>query len=1045
MSITETEILRSIVPKAKVDSITFENSSEGADKLDITINYSIFDIVGRDLVGQWFNNKDYEKYFLINETFIWRYSDNPASQNIIFRTRKTSELTADSETNIESAEGSEIKKFNFTTKKTIDLGSRSLFAMKFRIRTKFDIESLEQDLDIDLFNIFDNRNSSSSDYDGDGQMDKLANIEEVVIMNNGLTFYPVRDFRIKSASKRNLIQDTRVISEYQQRIDEQMVQIEKQKEINNEYLSDLWITRSSRGVSRFLFIFDPSSYFLNNSNFRNFYKKMSNFDKREVIRLLEIPSLKILRKRVLKTEPSSEVIPYSDRSTERVVVETAKKKNSSIFSQVSTDFGRIRQIDISNSGVSHDLGISSPSVQNINQLPGSFSSSDLYFLTGDDAEVAFLGEGDYAYGVSITIADNIRDFLIEKVKYLRDCVSYLNGVVESIYGSNNYDAVNNVYLVDGPSEILEENIYLKMKEVIEKYYKALSLFGPEDINSSVISNFLSIFSEESEQPLDPESIKILSESIQILIDSALSSMGESEITAFKEFAVGQGPSDSKNIPRDYVTIERYYERPENIFSSVVNKRCYFDYLSNFSENIDPNILAEINSLSADQDLIGLRVIDGVQFDRRMETELSRYFSSAEGSLPRTNSFQDPGVSITGIGSEYILPAGIDLGQGVLEILDNLAELYTPKEGTFSETQEHILMASHNVTLNTSPANESPRTLLYVHEGLDDFAIFQSFPPPTAPSRNPESDPVVVDASEREKEAESEKYLFSKIRRLMGLPDLNRQERLFSSANFSSEDLEYTNLQVSNDQRVFDISPNIVRAAVRPGTALVRENMLNGEAKLYSQLLTKIEYLHGFKNSFFQSSVLAPVWLPMTLDDYRANTNRSLLCRIKPASLSELGIRTASTGVPIYDSYFVIKPVGRYTIATPNITTEGLNDSRREETLQSIETMMSYYSSRLAEARASLAELIQQSLEFAMVAQRNMNTYIEHTAIPEANRNDFTATVITDSLAMYYTAYRQANVVASRVNQAIKEMQTYERALGNLGAPAAELDTEPSGY
>ena len=56
-------------------------------------------------------------------------------------------------------------------------------------------------------------------------------------------------------------------------------------------------------------------------------------------------------------------------------------------------------------------------------------------------------------------------------------------------------------------------------------------------------------------------------------------------------------------------------------------------------------------------------------------------------------------------------------------------------------------------------------------------------------------------------------------------------------------------------------------------------------------------------------------LALTLDVYRNNGDRNLLCRIKPYHHERLGIRVTNTKSPIFDSVFIIKPVEFFSVET----------------------------------------------------------------------------------------------------------------------------------
>tara|TARA_R110001592_G_C12866123_1_gene723331 strand:- start:6 stop:689 length:684 start_codon:yes stop_codon:yes gene_type:complete len=77
-------------------------------------------------------------------------------------------------------------------------------------------------------------------------------------------------------------------------------------------------------------------------------------------------------------------------------------------------------------------------------------------------------------------------------------------------------------------------------------------------------------------------------------------------------------------------------------------------------------------------------------------------------------------------------------------------------------------------------------------------------------------------------------------------------------------------------------------------------------------LTKIEYLSGFDD---ENNMNTPNWKSLTLDVYRNNSDRNLLCRIKPYHHERLGIRVTNTKSPIFDSVFIIKPVEFFSVET----------------------------------------------------------------------------------------------------------------------------------
>lgn len=1002
---TETEILRSIVPKARVDSVTFENSDEGK-KLLVTVRYSIYDVVESNSISQWFANQDYEKYFMIQERLNVRFDQDKINLYQFVENRNTKELSDDVTLEVESPDGSDVRKFNFTTRFTVNIENKSIANMTLQLITKFDIDAMEYDLDIDLFSIFDSRNTSYSDFDGDGEMDLLANYENVAIIRQGSLVYPIMDFRVRdfmsAAARSVMVSGQSIISEFYDRYRDSMVKMEREKEVMSQYLSDLWISRSSRGVPRFMFIYDPTSYFRHNSPYRGFFNNMTEVEKAAVIKNMEVPSLRILRKRVLKHKGPDgvRIVKYADSDTETVLVETSKRRGQRAFHQAVTEKGRIRQVKISVAGLTIPEEFSSI-LGNVNVATQDrqmeYFSRKFYFLTGDDLEVANLGDGQYVYGVSIEIADNIRDYLISKVLQMLGFVNELEIIYNELYNSEDYDAQNNAYIGSSPEDILGQDIYQRLTKIVEGFSSSLKVFINKDI--SLPQNFVSLFSQASEVKFDINCIRTLSDIIRNTISSALVGLGESETSILREgevFAANNSiPTSAKGIIRDRVKSIKYYDSVEKVFDSTKEKRTYLDYLSNFSEHMDVEVLQEINSLTEDTGEIGLRVIDGASYSNRIETELSRVFTSTTGTITQLPSQSESvtrnlgniqeSVSITGQGSEYILPASI-VEEGIRtsslvgaiadammnNTLDFSVHQHTPPHG---QTKEETILSTHNVTFSHSLRQRNKNTLLDTDTGILKFTDI------VAPDeRNEDNDPLEIPDHIYEREDQFERYLYNKVRKVIPLPD-NNQERLFSNSSFPQRNYSMTPIT----EEEFRVMPNLLRAVTNPLNSLVRAgaDLLQGEAVVYSQLLMMIEYLEGFSDN---DSRLSPVWKGLTLEEYRRNTNKSLLCRIKPSHYSSLGIRTSTSGVPVYDSYFIVRPVGQFNIATPLITVD-VERLTLAGTMQTASmAMLAHYDELIAERTSELRRMLIAAMDY-MREYGNYGILLErYTSAPLENYN-----------------------------------------------------------
>ena len=1048
--LTESEILSSIVPKAKVDSVTFESRSSGSGMI-VTVRYSIYDIVGRDMIGQWFKNVDYEKYFLIQARLSGRYERRNNSGPIMafqeVENIKTTDITPEIITDISSGEGSEIKRFNFISK-IILRGAEPVKNMNFQIITKYDIDAMERDLNIDIFSIFDSRNMSNEDFNGDGFADILANYETKEIIKDGIMIYPVRDFRVTSRSyleSRQAYDSTSIISEYQQRYDAQMVQMDTRRAISNCYLSDFWITRSAQGGARFLFIYDPNSYFSNNSVYRNFYKKMTKEEKKTVIANMEIPSLKILRKRVIKEQSSDgyRIVEYKDRDTEKVIVETSKTKDRRSFIQSSNGLGRIRQIDIYCLGVMNNYSMSSHdfAVRDIlSALEGTnadrYLNNELFFLTGDDLEISAITQGDYIYGVEVTVADNMKKYLVAYIQKLIDASNNLKSIHEELYNSPKYDIQNNIYLENRtPTDILGEDLYQRFNGIISCYRDSMRIFSNSDDTSEAQQKFLALFSENSQVPVDIYSIRALIGVIDTLTNSAIYSIGESIESTFSNIGsnFSGATSSAKQIIRDRTKSTKYYDSVDRVFSVNVPKRCFLDYLSNFSEYMDPNVLQELNSLAADTGEIGVRVIDGASFDARMETELSRVFSANSGDIVQSEVVLEPGFSITGQGSEFLLPSSV-VSQGTAHntLEDALDILYMTDR--FAITREQDILDDHNIVFTNYSEREFGKTVIQRGSGIERFSSYR-----TQDLSTPPIEDVLISVEEREQYDSFERYVYGKIKQILPLPEPT-QERIFADVAHlqNHRRYEYSTEEVSREEFGQNM-PNLVRALVSPDQELIRNfsESLQGQATVYSEFLTKVEFLEGFSPSATGNSVKNPVWRPLTIERYRQNTDKNLLCRITPTEYSSIGIRTNISGSPIYDSFFVVRPVNSPSIATPAIF---LIPSEIEDT-SAIDAVMRVEYQNITENLRIALESMAEMKQIKIRMQRLLD-------IPQGERNAFTSNQIMTERQAYeivHVRMRSHIMLANTSVLRLKELSATTLFSLPISSNSGAGDNNNSGY
>lgn len=126
------------------------------------------------------------------------------------------------------------------------------------------------------------------------------------------------------------------------------------------------------------------------------------------------------------------------------------------------------------------------------------------------------------------------------------------------------------------------------------------------------------------------------------------------------------------------------------------------------------------------------------------------------------------------------------------------------------------------------------------------------------------------------------------------------------------------------------------------------------------------------NSIERSDVGSPVWLPLSAQVYAENKDVLLLCRIKKEHFEDLGIRATEFGVPVYDSYFLIKPLQNAIIDADG---EGVDASRRA---RAIEAVRSEVSRRMEETELDKARLLRQVERLRSENERLQQSVTEHT-------------------------------------------------------------------
>ena len=889
---SELSILRSLVPQANIENITFETIRSSDEKgILVKIVYSISDVVETDAISQWFDQQEYEKYFQV-KTNLWLFKEGTfgSSYDRKIKSLETAALDSSATTAGELLDvdtESNVTKFKF--EKVYKLEEEP-YGMDFEVITSFDVMQLELDYDIEFV---------SSQYGTELR-------KKVTILDQGTVRYPIQDFRIRQELKGFTLDDSR-----REDFEFLLKDVRRKRNIDKDnakdFFSDFWVTRNAQGEAKFIFIFDIESFFKKQSQYKEFYKRMNLMERKSVRKGVDIPSIKIKRKRVkvLEDKHGRHVIDFKDKYTLDTVVETCKYRNRQNIKKVVTDKGSIMEINISGT-----------------------SNKDLIFLTGTDYQMSQITDGVYAYGVSVEIVDTMRQLLMKKIQNFNEEVDKIKKILNNSLLPKNYDARTNLYKKP-LSEITEESFATLQDKVTDMYnifVKPLVYRNSDDViiirERRLKRRIRKLFNLNSVK--SPIELEMLIEIMESLFRTATSAIGE-PASRF----VGKKDSRSSD-PR--ITSEKYYTSAEKVFDSNIPKLQGIDYLYNVAEEDLSEAQKELLTLAKDTGDVGVKVIDGAQWESRTGQEISRFFPAGTTSIDFPELSSDPSadnnVSLTGEGSEFLTMSLFSdpTRQSPLSFLGS-----TNAASSSDIIRRNILSTAIPRIVPGLPrilGSEDREELMFFsqygvtfEDDVDKLSVLgQDSGVRFSGARNfsPDNDVEVDLVEEFQEDVERrnfEEFVFSKMSEPLSNPMLGSIS-MFNATEFGLSLNNIENFRENVDIFSRDMSeevrqaPNQVLSYSLPTTT---PSINTGRSAVVTEgFLTKVEYLSGFNSDQQDENVNSPIWKSMTIDAYKSNANRNLLCRIMPFQRESAGIRTTKTNHPIYDSFFVIKPVGNFT-------------------------------------------------------------------------------------------------------------------------------------
>jgi len=677
MALTEKEILDSIVPNIEIDKITLESpKDEDSDGLLVTASFVVYDVVDKDDISMFFAAEEFEKYTNIDIERSFghhMFSQTPShtsSLSDIFTEENHYETTP-------LSDGRTLKKFKFTRRFNFD---KAPLELVITARSYINTTQIEQDmgLALDTFELepsaytkeekqvvlkkgqvistttsyvyydkggrevkwngahhemLDTQGNVIGYMTGANHTEESFDLQEKVERNDR-----IQDFRARGSLSRFEFDSSSLMTELSNIEHQALRRVSELEAESNNVTTELWTTRGISGDARFMMALDIKELIRKKSEYRRYHDSFSPEVFDQLASSAEVRYVKVRRKRVKTNMTPSGIIvsDFSDRSEDKIIVETFKKPNQP-FQEIRNESAGIKQVDI--------------------------EQDDLVFLTGTDFEMSEITDGLYSYGYEISVIDPTKSYIEREIIELQSYLSVLESFYEKSISPRNYDRMTNRYTNKYSTEMQEmmhvqfDGVELETEEFMKasaiKYLTVFRMFASEYFKTpsawSLSSGLMGIARSTM---TSPEPVEFLIGIYNSLINRLSSIVGLKRSTIAGTERDSSTYSFKPSIELE-LTSSRFYEELGSLFDSNVPKRSGVDYLH------DPSIeFEEARELSQESQTIGLREISGAQWEPRQRAEINRFFSSAtpEIRIPYIATEDNPlPFSMSAAGTEVLTP------------------------------------------------------------------------------------------------------------------------------------------------------------------------------------------------------------------------------------------------------------------------------------------------------------------------------------------------------------------------------------------------------
>jgi hypothetical protein len=679
---------------------------------------------------------------------------------------------------------------------------------------------------------------------------------------------------------------------------------------SSTYLSDMEGTRDKDGNLRFIFTFDYKSSYSDNALYGNLFNSMSSQLQDRVLVNSTMNSLIISRERTdreLQNQTPEAIIISGEPSGDR-------------FQDISATYGAIKEEEL------------------------NFQKGTIFLRTfsGADRNFKDINTGTYQYSAEVQIEDGIYKFLTFQEKDIISSKKLLESYRNELDDPKNYNKQNDTY---------DEEFIIKLNERYDfqnlPYIRALISLS-ENISFLTgtlrrpevkrIINTLRFF-------LSPRTGTIEG------IDKAISMLGQllSTIRGIKELVDANINQPSKDDPRGNLKYTIKQNFPSK-FSASQSFKTGVSFLS-------PTEIVDLDGAT------GLKTIEGLDFEARIEDESVKFFGSKDASFQINVGRRGVTTSAKASSFTYLTPTSIRIGEKTFIVhggtntafsgdmtVDSLttgdqedkiravmADLTKPVLAGLTQTVLDITPVEDpgfNETANIDEIQTSDAVKTAItgfRDSLDARPEGYVNPFTTAGVTGIDSAEPVAKSSKAYEETQRKLNNLSSMARYTDMSDPYAQNTkvpqekldeelsgLTSTTLTTNDTLQITALNGSNQNlTVTDFAgiPNHFKALFTNSVSLgdvfnkIVEDVDNGFNERYNLLIgsiAKIMVLTGYRKTVAGNTLIrSPIYTPLTYELYRQNAGKNLLCKLEPYQNDKIGYRR-SNNAAIYNEFFVLK-------------------------------------------------------------------------------------------------------------------------------------------